>query len=59
MGYFSLFVMVFITLNLIVSKKISEIYNFTVFVLYCLIVTKPFSKNLNCNFFKTDMNILI
>ena len=34
--------MVLITLKLIVLKKISEFCNFTVFVLFCQIVTKPF-----------------
>ena len=34
--------MVFITVKLIVFlKKISEFFKFSVFVLYCLIVTKP------------------
>ena len=40
MGNFSWFLMVFITLKLIVFIKMSEFFNFTVFVLYCLIVTK-------------------
>ena len=41
LGFFSLFLMIFITLKLIVFfKKISQFFKFTVFVLYCLIVTK-------------------
>ena len=42
MGYFCWFLMVFITLKLIVLKKISKFYHLIVFVLYCLIVTKIF-----------------
>ena len=34
--------MVFITLNLIVSKNISEFINFAVFNLFCLIETEPY-----------------
>ena len=41
-GYFSWFLIVLTSSKFIVFKKISEFFDFTVFVFFCLIITKPF-----------------
>ena len=48
--------MVVITLKLIVLKK-SESFNFTVFVLFCLIVTEPYYGQLHI--FCGDLQVIL
>ena len=59
MGYFSWFLMVFITLKLIVFFKFSEFSNFKVSVFFCLIVTKLYYELVKHHFSLVNYQLIV